>query len=698
MTTFSEVYAVLRRKNRKNYALLVICDFLSVLLITAYAAMLRSPTVLTVLPEGGDSRKQMYLIFALAVIGCAVFTIYAASLFFRFKSREMGTFMALGAPKRLLRRALYRELAVLSLVSCGAGAALGMPAAAGIWRLFQLFLVDTEEMTLYFDPETALIAAGFAAFTILALFWMAARFIRRTNIIDIVNEQRRCERVRDVEPWFGPLGIVLVVAGGVMGYFAPMVCVLGLHFYPGGWINLFYLPLIAGVYMILLHTVVRGWRGGKNRYKDIITHSMMKFQGRQTVNNMLVMTVLIAGAYFASFYVPITGVGGMMGAKNLPFDYSFHYRQDQDIPGCDEILAMAGEENVRVTEYHEAEAVTLAVDGEAHVEEGRTWHAEYRELLTGKTFFSSSGFAALTGVETDIPRGKMRTFLNDDGTESIYGAGMDTSLVTNIVTGEQLSVEVTGTVNYTQYAGEGFILNDEDYAALAAGLPAEYRDTYVTFNVADCGASYPFAKRLFHEIVDRSNEDVEVFDAYNPVDRAIAVETEGSYWLDDDPSLRVDYDQRDASVFRLWWKYMPAFRILESNDFLTTMAVYLLLFAFVSVICFMAVILIGYTRCKTIALYNWQVYDDLRHLGASRAFLYRSVRGQVSKVYLIPAIVGTSVIYALFILILYANDGVLALSELLGLAAGGVVIAVLSGILWLSYRVTLRSVRKTLEL
>ena len=50
--------------------------------------------------------------------------------------------------------------------------------------------------------------------------------------------------------------------------------------------------------MLLLYTVIHGWRHGKNRYKDIITRSMMKFQGRQTVNNMLIITVLLAGAYF----------------------------------------------------------------------------------------------------------------------------------------------------------------------------------------------------------------------------------------------------------------------------------------------------------------------------------------------------------------------------------------------------------------
>ena len=92
MKHFSEVYSHLRRKNRKQYGLLAGCCFFSVLLITAYVCMMHSPTILNVLPEGGDSRKQVMMIFVLAVIGCGVFTTYAASLFFRQKSKETGVF------------------------------------------------------------------------------------------------------------------------------------------------------------------------------------------------------------------------------------------------------------------------------------------------------------------------------------------------------------------------------------------------------------------------------------------------------------------------------------------------------------------------------------------------------------------------------------------------------------------------------
>lgn len=98
MNSFSSVYAALRRKSKGRYALLAGCCFFSVLLINAYACMMQAPTILSVLPEGGDSRKQVTMVFALAVIGCAVFTTYAAGLFFRQKSRETGVFLALGLP------------------------------------------------------------------------------------------------------------------------------------------------------------------------------------------------------------------------------------------------------------------------------------------------------------------------------------------------------------------------------------------------------------------------------------------------------------------------------------------------------------------------------------------------------------------------------------------------------------------------
>lgn len=53
----------------------------------------------------------------------------------------------------------------------------------------------------------------------------------------------------------------------------------------------------------------------------------MQFQGRQTVRNMLVVTVLVAGAYFASFYTPMMMTSSQAALKNREADYQFFIGQ-----------------------------------------------------------------------------------------------------------------------------------------------------------------------------------------------------------------------------------------------------------------------------------------------------------------------------------------------------------------------------------
>lgn len=88
----------LQKADLAQAKLYLFCNFVSLLLITAYSAMMFSPTVLLVLPEGGDSRKQMVAVFVLALFGCVVFTVYAASLFFRKKPDSLERLWPSGHP------------------------------------------------------------------------------------------------------------------------------------------------------------------------------------------------------------------------------------------------------------------------------------------------------------------------------------------------------------------------------------------------------------------------------------------------------------------------------------------------------------------------------------------------------------------------------------------------------------------------
>lgn len=622
MRHFSEVYRHLRRKNWRQYALLAGCTFFSVLLITAYACMMRSPTVLTILPEGGDSRKQVMMVFVLAVLGCAVFTTYASGLFFRQKSREIGTFLALGATRHQLKTELSKELALLSLGSCAAGALLGVPLSWGIWQIFRTMIVDTEEMVLRFDAQAYLFALAFSVFVILMLFLMGWRSIRRTNIIDIVQESHKSEPIRAVPRWYGPVGVLLIALGGFLGYFMPSFFVKVLHWYAPSVVDaLFYLPALIGLYILLLHTVVNGWGGKKKQYRDLISTSMMKFQGRQTVRNMLVMTVLLAGAYFASFYAPMMLSSSGTSVASRPYDYLYHYRCDQDMIGQNDVAQLAQKHNVDITTWVTATGSILGTDGMEHIE-----------------------------------------------TESSMLLGC-------------------------------YVLDDRDYEAISAGLTGQWQEDYVLFNVTDVEASFPFAKALFYDIVDHSGPEVEVFDAWDPVARQIAIEETGSYFcdpesLEESGTSSIDYDKPDSTEFRTSWKYMPQFKILDETELVKTMAVFLMLFIFIAIVCFAAVIVISFTRCMTIGMTNARVYDDLRHLGAPRSYLYRSVKGQVSRVFRVPILVGTILIYAFYTLIMYSNGEPMGItpSEASGMITCLGVIAVVSLLLYLVYRLTLKKV------
>ena len=142
---------------------------------------------------------------------------------------------------------------------------------------------------------------------------------------------------------------------------------------------------------------------------------------------------------------------------------------------------------------------------------------------------------------------------------------------------------------------------------------------------------------------------------------------------------------------------MPQFRVLDQNDFVTTMAVFLMLFVFIALICFAAVLVIAFTRCMTIAVTNARVYDDLRHLGAPNAYLFQTVRGQISRVFLVPAVVGTAVIGAFYGMILYFNDNRFTPGEFAGMGTCAAVMAVLSALLYGVYRLTRRKVCRTLK-
>ena len=696
----------MRKLDYHQAKLYLFCNFISLMLITAYSVMMFSPTVLEVFPEGGDSRKQMAAIFVLAVVGCTAFTVYATALFFRKKSGQVGILMALGASKKQLAPMLYREVLILSFLSSGCGVLMGIPFVALLWNGFRLFIVDSEQMQLNIRGASLAIPLIFLALVITLACVTAKRYLMRTNILDTIQEEHKNEPVKELGRWCGPAGITILLAGAVGGYYAPIICMTAAQVYPGWWINLFYIPVFIGLYMVLLHTVVHGWHLRKNRTgisgrrnktgrrrsstlkSNLISYSMMKFQGKQTVNNMLVSTVLIAGACFAIFYVPMLTFSMTGDLKDRPYDYLYHYRADQRGLQRPEVEELASEYGIALKDWHEADYVSLGMDGMTNVGEGNKIEYQYWERCSEGKFLSESGFRELTGKEVTVEPGNYLAVSNEEETNGFVVSTVAT-MFTNMTTGKTLPVHFAGLVHYNLLVDNRgyYVLSDADYAEIAEGAGEEWLGILHGFNV-DGEDNYQFADRFLHLFVESFDAGGNVSCFYDRVYKTAEYERGRVYWGDEEDAF--DFDRINDTDFRLFWEYMPKSVILEKTDFMRTFAVFLMMFLFIFLICITAACVICYTRCQTIALNNRYVFEDLRKLGAPPAFLKKEIRRQCCTVIRTPSVIGIAAMSLLYMMIMVANDGKLVVSEIVGLGGCGVVIL---GIVLLLYGVYSNTVK-----
>ena len=93
----------------------------------------------------------------------------------------------------------------------------------------------------------------------------------------------------------------------------------------------------------------------------------------------------------------------------------------------------------------------------------------------------------------------------------------------------------------------------------------------------------------------------------------------------------------------------------------------------------------------TITLNNSYVFEDLKRLGASPAFLQKEIRAQAAPVFRIPALVGMIAMYLLYGLLIFGNDGRITSGELGGMAVCFVILSGIAAIYYLVYRCTIKN-------
>ena len=664
--TMLNLFTKLKKYNKGNYRQFSFCYALSVILVSTLTLFMLSPFVQSRLPIGGDSRKMLYMVYAVAVLGCVLFIIYATGLFLRFKSREVGIFMALGTPKRVFAKTLTKEIVLLILKLGIAGIIIGGVIAFVFGKVYEGF-VQSATGDNFSLPLTGFIGSFlFVTITVCIVMGMAVRFLKRANLIEILNEERRTEPIKkNVDTKYLVWGIILIAVGLLGGLIIPYIVSTMLKRSLSGFPYIFYVLVFIGLYRVMVYSIAvhKKGRHPQKYYKNLISFGMMKFQGISVVRNMLIVTLLIAGSLFAIFFSATNLIQGLGSAASEANDISYRYLGDAEKLTQEQVEKLEEDYQVGIDNYREAEFLRLLGSGvsrENYDKSGKLIE-EYRKQDYIKNFISADEFERVTGIAVNVQPGMYQYISREGNNENYWFLPDDLDLVQNPDSGLQKPLSYAGTVedssffyHYGQDGNANYILNDEDYAELEKGLSDEMHMTHILFDLSDTGDTYGFSKDLYARYCNSVSDSMKKMSAYDEYREATDSEYSYSEPVEIEPErLGMEID----------WKYAPVFVPIQEKSFVQSYATLLLFFIFVAIVCLVSAGVIGYTRSITVAIKSKSVLMDVKKLGADRTYLNRVLKEQVKKVYVLPTIVAVVLMFVYYTLTLWQNDGTITLNE-----------------------------------
>lgn len=693
--TMNKIIAKLRKNNKEKYRILGVCILLSILLVTAFTMMYFSSSVQEMLPPGGDTRKLAGLLLGVTVIGCIIFTVYGANLFYKYKSREFGVMLALGEQKKRLAGWLAAELSAIIIKYTVLGLILSIPASYLIWKVFTAIVISTSRLRYMFSPTGLLAGALFAL--VLALFILLAgrRFIRRANIMDILNDQRKTELVREISPKTGKIGIALIVTGLFLAMAVPpIVTKLFLFLMPSVW-NLTYLLSVVGLYLFMLSAVGNRKKGKhpEKYYKNIISTNLMRFTARQTTKNMCVITLLVFVFLIAVFWGVMYFDSAYSGSDTAPYDFSLHYPATEQQLTEEDTFALAEKHQVTITRYEEADTLQLIIRYSARDlnDNGNYFDVTYEKLAA---FMSASDFSRISGTPAEIENGSYKTVTSTNYKQGIWVGPDCLQEIISPAGGITMQPAYAGTLGFdgmiedTMSSPFTFVISDEDFQYLAAGLGPENRERLVFFNAKDPLENLEFAGEWQTQYILHASESSARIGNYDAHEEALSLAQGRDYGYSYRPELSPD----NTSLMDDW-KYKPFSKIISKADATQMIAVFILLSFYIAVISLASVGIMTYVRSVTIAIDNRQLFMDLKKLGANEAYEMRVLKQQLSKIFAYPALAGSALVLLFALFLTVFNDMRLQPFEIKILLMECAMIILNALYFYIVYRISLRKTK-----
>lgn len=655
--TLRNLWGKLRKRNKGDYRQFQFSTAFAVMLISSFLILVCSPLIQGALPEGGDSEKQIWMSFGVSAIGCVVFVLYVTKLFLRYKSREIGIFLALGAEKHTLKRSLAGELAQMTAVCSAIGILLGAVIAFTTGNIIEVLIADVYDGNFTFTASGLLLSVCYALVLFLFIQFQAGRAMKRTNVMEVINEQRRQEPMKkSVSKAYLISGIALALAGIFCALILPQIVAYTTGIFLGAWTNAFYLAAVFGVYRVLVYAVS---------------------------------------------YLPMM-LSDSSSERGYEAEYSCRCLNDADEPSESGINDLAEAYGITVENYREGDFLRVFGSGtERDAAENNQLIETYYDRFAQYDVTSASEFEKLTGISLDIPAGSYYQIIGSTSYENIWNHFGDMDKLYIESEDAYLPLSYIDTVPYESLNISGdnnmgdasrFVVSDADFDRLKAGLSDSSLETQVLFDTeGNTSDEIAFSNELFRTFAEGMSDGMDVLTYYN----AASAEREGAEYTETFSGAVVDPENPLKAAD---WQFAPQLVPLLDQQMIMALAARLLTFSYIFIICIAAVGVIGYTRSQSVGLTNQQAFEDIRRLGADRQYRRALMRRQLRKVFVLPTILGAGLCLLYELLMRWNNDGQISAGEIKSMLIITVIAAVIAVYQYAVYRLSIRKTGRLLKL
>ena len=693
--TMSNILKKLRNYNKSNYNQFEFCITFAVLLMTAMMSIAQMPIVQLVFPVGGDSRKQLYLILSVSIIGCVVFSLYAASLFLRNKTKEIGVMLALGTVKKELIKPLNKEI-ISIVLKCGViGVVLGEIVTFVIWQGFSQFIVNKEYAVFSISVQGILWGVIFDLIIGILIVVMSTRTIKKADVISIIKAQNTREKVGEVSKKHLVVGMILIVSGIFFGFLLPKIIIYTFDKKAPGILNVIMLLSVVGTYMVIEYAVIYHKKGKnpKKYYKNLVSYGMIKFEGKQNIRNMLVVSVLCAVSIFAASYISNVSSSVVSAGKSNPYEFVIYRPLVSSELNKNDIEELANKSSVTIKDYKEIEFACLSASGvERDYDDNGNVVENYKKDHSTSEFISQSEYEKITGEKVNVEKGKYIRIVHKDESENFFTRYDDMDYIEDKDSKQGMKISFQGTIPneymLTNNCENRYILNDEDYKKIASKVGDSNKVQQIIFNTANEEKSYEFAKNVYVEFLKRA--DKEMANPNTMYDEG-AIESMGL----EGTTIELDKDNPDLMGY---WKWYPSIKTYDVKNFAQSVAVYFLVFSFISVICLAASAIMLYSRSISVASRNKDVFEDLEKLGANKRYVRKCLKQQISKLFTVPAILGVTLSMLLTGIMFVMNDGKISESEVIAYSIDSLIFIAVLIFIFIVYKYSLNKCKKILDI